>query len=251
MSFGIVALVAFSFAVFFFFRVKNPDVTESLARVSHVQQETAPADKRLDSPLAESRGRTWGFQLWGRNASRRRGGGEAGGRRLWLRVLLASWKELLLALFHFSYTYHLYPSVGPLGWKYSWTFPNQIVVLYGTWFLFETIGRAAPDLGWIKGLGWLRPSRKAYAPLSLSTLIFLAPFLLGYLSKPGSFVTDPIWYMFVMSSFAFCHGWIGTLAFFYACNAVDDPKERMVAGPLTVLSVGFGCVLGFLTSLAY
>ncbi|KAL8443132.1 hypothetical protein Emag_006082 [Eimeria magna] len=252
MSFGIVAATAFSFAAFFFFRSRRADIAESLARVSHLQMtEDAPAEKRLDSPLAEPRCRTWGFQLWGRAVSRRQHDYEGGRTRLWLRVMRASWKELALAVFHFAYTYHLYPSVGPLGWRYAWTFPNQIVVLYGVWFLFETIGRAAPDLGWVKGLGWLRPSRRAYAPISLSTLVFLVPFLLGYLSKPGGFVTSPIWYMFVMASFAFCHGWIGTLAFFYACNAVDDPRERMVAGPLTVLSVGFGCVVGFLSSLAY
>ncbi|KAL8427693.1 hypothetical protein ACSSS7_007596 [Eimeria intestinalis] len=252
MSFGIVAAVAFSFAAFFFFRARRADIVESLARVSHVQMtEDAPTEKRLDSPLAEPRCRTWGFQLWGRTGSRHQPGYDGGRTHLWLRVMHASWKELALAVFHFAYTYHLYPSVGPLGWRYAWTFPNQIVVLYGVWFLFETIGRAAPDLGGVKGLGWLRPSRRAYAPISLSTLVFLVPFLLGYLSKPGGFVTNPIWYMFVMASFAFCHGWIGTLAFFYACNAVDDPRERMVAGPLTVLSVGFGCVVGFLSSLAY
>ncbi|XP_026192757.1 uncharacterized protein LOC34618927 [Cyclospora cayetanensis] len=246
--------VAYTFAFYFLFRARHPDVAESLARVKHIQQEPAEASsKRLDSPLTESKERTWGFQLWGRKVSRQQSGDPNGrpNRMLWMRVAMASWKELLLAVFHFSYTYHLYPSVGPLGWNYSWTFPNQIVVLYGMWFLFETIGRASPDLGWIKGLGWLRPSRKAYAPISLSTLVFLVPFLLGYLCKPGSFFTDPIWYVFVIVGFAFCHGWIGTLAFFYACNAVDDPRERMVAGPLTVLSVGFGCVVGFLTSLAY
>ncbi|KAL8270048.1 hypothetical protein Esti_006040 [Eimeria stiedai] len=252
MSFGIVAATAFSFAAFFFLRSRRADIAESLARVRHLQMtEDAPAEKRLDSPLAETRCRTWGFQQWGRAVSRQQPGYGGGRTWLWLRVMRASWKELALAIFHFAYTYHLYPSVGPLGWKYAWTFPNQIVVLYGVWFLFETIGRAAPDLGWVKGLGWLRPTRIAYAPISLSTLVFLVPFLLGYLSKPGGFVTNPIWYMFVMASFAFCHGWIGTLAFFYACNAVDDPRERMVAGPLTVLSVGFGCVFGFLSSLAY
>ncbi|KAL8439044.1 hypothetical protein Efla_007699 [Eimeria flavescens] len=256
MSFGIVATTAFSFASFFFLRSRRADIRESLARVNHCQlSDSTPAAKRLDSPLTEPRCRTWGFQLWGRSAtsSRRSSAAAAAGgkHRLWLRVLLASWKELALAVFHFCYTYHLYPSVGPLGWKYSWTFPNQIVVLYGVWFLFETIGRAAPDLGWVRGLGWLRPSRRAYAPISLSTLVFVIPFLLGYLCKPGGFVTNPIWYIFVMASFAFCHGWIGTLAFFYACNAVDDPRERMVAGPLTVLAVGSGCVIGFLSSLAY
>lgn len=252
MSFGIVALTSISFAVFLFFWAKRHDIAESLARVSHAHQtEKVPQDKRLDSPLAESRGRTWGFQVWGRSVSQQQKESVVGQRRLWIRVVLSTWKELALAVFHFSYTYHLYPSMGPLGWKYSWTFPNQIVVLYGVWFLFETIGRAAPDLGWMRGLGWLRPSRRAYAPLSLSTLVFLVPFLLGYLSKPGGFVTDPIWYMFVMSSFAFCHGWIGTLAFYYSCNAVDDPREKMITGPLTVLAVGSGCVVGFLSSLAY
>lgn len=255
MSFAIVAVTAFSFALFFFFRSKRPDIHESLARVSHSNslpaEEVQPSDRRLDSPLAVTKKATWGFQVWGRGLQPQHQPRTRRLEALWLRVFLASWKELALAFFHFSYTYHLYPSVGPLGWRYSWTFPNQIVVLYGVWFLFETIGRAAPDFGWVKGLKWLRPSRRVYGPLSISTLVFLAPFLLGYLLEPGSFLTDPIWYMFVMMSFAFCHGWIGTLAFFYACNAVDDPRERMVAGPLTVLAVGFGCVIGFLSSLAY
>ena len=286
-SFSIVAATAFLFAIFFFFRLKTAEIAANIARVAHSQKRGASAsDKRLDYPLKARRSHAWGFQLWGGAARRQQqqqqqleeleqqqqqqqtqlecatsttaaaaaAAAAAAGdssSKLWLRVLQRSWRELLLAFFHFSYTYHLYPSVGPLGWRYSWTFPNQIVVLYGVWFLCETIGRASPDLVWVKGFKWLRPSRKMYAPISLSTLLFIAPFLLGYIEQPITFFTNPIWYLFVMASFAFAHGWIGTLAFFYACNAVHTPEERNFAGPLTVLSVGFGCVVGFLTSLAY
>lgn len=267
LSFAFTACVAFAFASFLYAKLHSAELASKLALACPAGEErdVAEGEDPTNGLRSERRVGSIGFKVWGCEKKKRRNSTSAqcrlasakaasGSRRrpLWLSVLAAGWRELLLAVFHFAYTYHLYPNMGPLGWKYNWEFPNQVVVMYGAWFFFETLGRAAPDLTWLPCFRWLRLSRGRYAFVSLGSLIFLAPFLAGYLMEPKqSFLTNPVWYLAVLSAFAFCHGWIGTLAFFFACNAVEDPREKRVSGPLTVLAVGVGCVVGFLSALAY
>lgn len=188
-----------------------------------------------------------GAQLEGKTCD-----GEQAPKRNVLAVARQMWRPLLAILTTFFITLNLFPRIGPVGWHYTRNVPNHFVILFGLFSIADTLGRSTPSLQMVnpRWLGWTLIPERAYLFAAFTRVLFYVPFFLSYKLENCVVLNDFWWLSCLMLLFAFTHGWFTSMGFIHAVGKVPD-SDKGIAGPLSVVALSLGVLLGLYVALAY